>query len=73
VEVLEPGFADDPLLPRHADRLTVEEDRVAARDEEPDAVRAGLRADLLLEIPAELGNLEAGSQLWAQLLRLPIF
>jgi molybdopterin molybdotransferase len=30
-------------------------------------------ADLLLEIPAELGNLEAGSQLWAQLLRLPIF
>jgi molybdopterin molybdotransferase len=30
-------------------------------------------ADLLLEIPAELGNLEAGKQLWAQLLRLPIF
>jgi len=30
-------------------------------------------ADLLLEIPAELGNLEAGTQLWAQLLRLPIF
>jgi len=29
-------------------------------------------ADLLLEIPAELGNLEAGTQLWAQLLRLPI-
>jgi len=30
-------------------------------------------ADLLLEIPAELGNLEAGMELWAQLLRLPIF
>ena len=30
-------------------------------------------ADLLLEIPADLGNLEAGTQLWAQLLRLPIF
>ena len=30
-------------------------------------------ADLLLEIPAELGNLGAGTQLWAQLLRLPIF
>jgi molybdopterin molybdotransferase len=29
-------------------------------------------ADLLLEIPAELGSLEAGSELWAQLLRLPI-
>jgi molybdopterin molybdotransferase len=30
-------------------------------------------ADLLLEIPAELGSLEAGQPLWAQLLRLPIF
>jgi molybdopterin molybdotransferase len=30
-------------------------------------------ADLLLEIPAELGDLEAGTELWAQLLRLPIF
>ncbi|MEB3317667.1 MAG: molybdopterin molybdotransferase MoeA [Cyanobacteriota bacterium] len=30
-------------------------------------------ADLLLEIPAELGNLDAGQWLWAQLLRLPIF
>ncbi len=30
-------------------------------------------ADLLLEIPAELGNLEAGTELWAQLLRLPMF
>ena len=30
-------------------------------------------ADLLLEIPAEQGALEAGSTLWAQLLRLPIF
>jgi molybdopterin molybdotransferase len=30
-------------------------------------------ADLLLEIPAELGVLEAGMELWAQLLRLPIF
>jgi molybdopterin molybdotransferase len=29
-------------------------------------------ADLLLEIPAELGTLEAGTKLWAQLLRLPI-
>ncbi|MFZ9536288.1 MAG: molybdopterin molybdotransferase MoeA [Vulcanococcus sp.] len=29
-------------------------------------------ADLLLEIPAELGPLEAGTQLWAQLLRLPV-
>jgi molybdopterin molybdotransferase len=27
-------------------------------------------ADLLLEIPAELGALEAGTELWAQLLRL---
>ncbi len=31
------------------------------------------RADLLLEIPAELEALEAGQELWAQLLRLPIF
>ena len=30
-------------------------------------------ADLLLEIPAELGTLAAGTELWAQLLRLPIF
>lgn len=30
-------------------------------------------ADLLLEIPAELGALEAGKELWAQLLRLPVF
>lgn len=30
-------------------------------------------ADLLLEIPAELGSLAAGTELWAQLLRLPIF
>ena len=29
-------------------------------------------ADLLLEIPAELGSLDAGTELWAQLLRLPI-
>ncbi|MFZ9830992.1 MAG: molybdopterin molybdotransferase MoeA [Vulcanococcus sp.] len=29
-------------------------------------------ADLLLEIPAELGPLEAGTELWAQLLRLPV-
>jgi molybdopterin molybdotransferase len=29
-------------------------------------------ADLLLEIPAELGPLEAGTELWAQLLRLPL-
>jgi molybdopterin molybdotransferase len=29
-------------------------------------------ADLLLEIPAEQGPLEAGSRLWAQLLRLPL-
>ncbi|WP_255009405.1 molybdopterin molybdotransferase MoeA [Cyanobium sp. ATX 6F1] len=29
-------------------------------------------ADLLLEIPAEAGNLAAGTELWAQLLRLPI-
>ncbi len=28
-------------------------------------------ADLLLEIPAELGALEAGTELWGQLLRLP--
>ena len=30
-------------------------------------------ADLLLEIPAELGPLEAGAELWAQLLRLRLF
>ena len=30
-------------------------------------------ADLLLEIPAELDSLEAGQELWAQLLLLPIF
>ncbi len=30
-------------------------------------------ADLLLEIPAELGQLEAGTRLWAQLLRLAVF
>ena len=29
-------------------------------------------ADLLLEIPAESGTLEAGTELWAQLLRLPL-
>ncbi|MCP9857800.1 MULTISPECIES: molybdopterin molybdotransferase MoeA [unclassified Cyanobium] len=29
-------------------------------------------ADLLLEIPAEAGALEAGAELWAQLLRLPL-
>jgi molybdopterin molybdotransferase len=29
-------------------------------------------ADLLLEIPAERGALEAGEELWAQLLRLPV-
>ena len=29
-------------------------------------------ADLLLEIPAELGALEAGTELWAQVLRLPL-
>jgi molybdopterin molybdotransferase len=31
------------------------------------------QADLLLEIPAECGALEAGVELWAQLLRLPLF
>ena len=31
------------------------------------------QADLLLEIPAECGALEAGTELWAQLLRLPLF
>ncbi|MFM9110281.1 MAG: molybdopterin molybdotransferase MoeA, partial [Prochlorococcaceae cyanobacterium] len=30
-------------------------------------------ADLLLEIPAELGHLEAGTRLWAQLLRLGVW
>jgi molybdopterin molybdotransferase len=30
-------------------------------------------ADLLLEIPAEQGALEAGCELWAQLVRLPLF
>lgn len=30
-------------------------------------------ADLLLEIPAAMGALEAGTELWAQLLRLPVF
>jgi molybdopterin molybdotransferase len=30
-------------------------------------------ADLLLEIAAEHSHLQAGSELWAQLLRLPIF
>ena len=30
-------------------------------------------ADLLLELPAEAAELEAGSLVWAQLLRLPIF
>ncbi len=29
-------------------------------------------ADLLLEIPADQGHLEAGTRLWAQLLRLPL-
>ncbi len=32
-----------------------------------------LDADLLLEIPADAGDLPPGSHLWAQLLRLPIF
>jgi molybdopterin molybdotransferase len=31
------------------------------------------QADLLLEIPAELGSLEEGTELWAQLLRQPLF
>jgi molybdopterin molybdotransferase len=31
------------------------------------------QADLLLEIPAELGSLDAGIELWAQLLRVPLF
>ena len=31
------------------------------------------QADLLLEIPAACGALEAGVELWAQLLRLPLF
>ncbi len=30
-------------------------------------------ADLLLEIPAAMGCVEAGTELWAQVLRLPIF
>ena len=30
-------------------------------------------ADLLLEIPADQGDLEVGAELWAQLLRLPVF
>jgi molybdopterin molybdotransferase len=30
-------------------------------------------ADLLLEIPADAANLDVDSELWAQLLRLPIF
>ncbi|MBM5788630.1 MAG: molybdopterin molybdotransferase MoeA [Cyanobacteria bacterium M_DeepCast_200m_mx_001] len=30
-------------------------------------------ADLLLEIPADQGDLETGAELWAQLLRLPLF
>ncbi|MEB3262501.1 MAG: molybdopterin molybdotransferase MoeA [Cyanobacteriota bacterium] len=30
-------------------------------------------ADLLLEIPAEVGSLQPGTELWAQLLRLPLF
>jgi len=29
-------------------------------------------ADLLLEIPADQGDLEVGAELWAQLLRLPV-
>jgi molybdopterin molybdotransferase len=29
--------------------------------------------DVLLEIPAERGAREAGTELWAQLLRLPVF
>jgi molybdopterin molybdotransferase len=29
--------------------------------------------DLLVEIPAELDSLEEGQELWAQLMRLPIF
>lgn len=32
-----------------------------------------MEADLLLEIPAEIGSVPAGTLLWAQLLRLPIF
>ena len=60
------------VLPRLRVRLDQELRRGAGR---PELARARLvvAADLLLEIPAELGNLEAGTQLWAQLLRLPIF
>ena len=31
------------------------------------------RADLLLELPADAGSLEAGAQLWAQVIRRQIF
>jgi len=31
------------------------------------------QADLLLEIPADAGNLDPGTPLWAQLIRRPLF
>jgi hypothetical protein len=40
VKVGEPGIGHDGLLARHADRLAVDLDDVAARDEQPDSLRA---------------------------------
>jgi molybdopterin molybdotransferase len=64
-----------PELARARLQVSAEGDLLAVVEGSQASSRIGsLRgADLLLEIPAELGNLEAGQRLWAQMLRLPIF
>jgi len=64
-----------PELARARLQVSAEGDLLAVVEGSQASSRIGsLRgADLLLEIPAELGNLETGQRLWAQMLRLPIF
>ncbi|MFN9548537.1 MAG: molybdopterin molybdotransferase MoeA [Cyanobacteriota bacterium] len=67
--------AGRPELARARLRVGAEGDLLAQVEGSQASSRIGsLRgADLLVEIPAELGDLEAGQWLWAQLLRLPVF
>ncbi|MFN9631467.1 MAG: gephyrin-like molybdotransferase Glp [Cyanobacteriota bacterium] len=64
-----------PELARARLRVTATGELLAEVDGSQASSRIGSLggADLLLEIPAELGSLERGQLLWAQLLRLPIF
>jgi len=67
--------AGRPELARARLRVSAEGELLAVVEGSQASSRIGSLqgADLLLEIPAELGNLEAGQRLWAQMLRLPIF